>query len=446
MECSICVEKYNNVRKQVECPSCKENCCSACFKTYILNCNELTPICMFCEKKLTHMFVRENTSIKWGNTDYITKRSEILLQQQKNMLPETQKYAMVELDKRKRAEKSIEISNQINELYVKISQLNNERYKLYRESLEIKEETITRRKCYNSDCKGFLNKEWFCGLCEKNTCQYCGEGKFEDHVCNEDIKMSFKLINSDSRPCPKCGIMIYKIVGCNQMFCTQCHCMFDYRSGREEKGLFHNPHYYDAIADGTLNVNENTNRCGEIWIHSLVAKLKRFIIVNNIDKSIEDKFLGFNDLLILTYHIQDITIQRYLNTEDDEFKYMRVKYILNETTDEEFLKMIASKEKKREKNEEITYILELFRDVSRDILFNVYDVLKKLKDNNNYRIYNVVINNKTIDPVEFFETCLYEVNSITKFCNQKFKSISKQFKNVAPYIDENWKTLKCKHI
>jgi len=324
--------------------------------------------------------------------------------------------------------------------------LNNERYKLYRESLEIKEETITRRKCYNSDCKGFINEEWFCGLCEKNTCQYCGEGKLEDHVCNEDIKRSFKLINSDSRPCPKCGIMIYKIIGCNQMFCTQCHCMFDYRSGREEKGLFHNPHYYDAIADGTLNVNENTNRCGEIWIHSLVAKLKRFIIVNNIDKSIEDKFLGFNDLLILTYHIQDITLQRYLNTEDDEFKDMRVKYILNETTDEEFLKMIASKEKKREKNEEITYILELFRDVSRDILFNVYDVLKKLKDNNNYRIHNVVINNKTVDPVDFFETCLYEVNYITKFCNQKFESISKQFKNVAPHINENWKTLKCKHI
>ena len=58
----------------------------------------------------------------------------------------------------------------------------------------------------------------------------------------------------------------------------------------------------------------------------------------------------------------------------------------------------------------------------------------------------MVINNKTIDPVEFFETCLHEVNSITKFCNQKFESLSKQFKNVAPYIDENWKTLKCKHI
>ena len=24
MECSICTENYNNIRKQVECPSCKE--------------------------------------------------------------------------------------------------------------------------------------------------------------------------------------------------------------------------------------------------------------------------------------------------------------------------------------------------------------------------------------------------------------------------------------
>jgi len=172
MECSICTENYNNIRKQIECPSCKETCCSTCFKKFILNSKEINPTCMFCDKKLTHMFVRENTPVTWANSEYIKKRSEILLQHQKNMLPETQKYAVLELDKRKRAEKSIEIGNQINQLYAQIRELNNERYKLYTESLKIKEENVTRRKCYNPTCNGFLNDEWFCGICEKVTCKH----------------------------------------------------------------------------------------------------------------------------------------------------------------------------------------------------------------------------------------------------------------------------------
>ena len=448
MECSICAENYNNIRKQVECPSCKEKCCCNCFRKNILSLNDINPKCMFCDKKLTHMFIRENTPVSWGNNEYIKKRSEILFQHQKNMLPETQKYAVAELNERKRIEKTIEIDKQINELYRKVTELNNEKYKLYIERTKIKEENITRRKCYNHTCNGFLNDEWFCGICEQFTCKHCGEGKFENHTCNEEIKQSFKLINTDCRPCPKCGIMIHKIVGCNQMFCTQCHCMFDYRTGKEEKGLFHNPHYFEAIANGAINIQDNQDRCGEIWVHSLVTKLKRFIIANNIDKKDEEKLLSFNDLLILTYHIQDITLTRYANNGGDEYRDMRIKYILKETDDQEFIKIISSKEKKREKNEEITYILELFRDVIRDIIFNVYNILKILKESQNgsYKTYDIIINNKKINPIEYFHTSLEEANVITNFCNEKFECISKNFKNVAPYIDKDWKVLKSKHI
>lgn len=446
MECSICAENFNNTRKQVECPNCNETCCNNCFKKYILDSKDLNPLCMFCDKKLAHMFVRENTPIAWANSKYIKNRSQILLQHQKNLLPETQKFAAAELDRRKRVEQYNLINDKISDLYREIYKLNNEKYKLNISKTIIKEDIITRRRCCNHSCNGFLNNKWYCNICEKLTCDQCGEEKIENHVCNEEAKSSFVLINNECRPCPKCGIMIYKIVGCNQMFCTQCHCMFDFRTGREEKGLFHNPHYFEAIANGTINLDNDRDRCGdEIGVYSLVAKIKRFVVIKNLDDNLESKFLSFNDLLIMVYHIQDVTFMRYSNPDNDEYKELRIKYILKEISEEYFLKEIISKEKKREKNEEITYLLELFVNVCRDIIFNVYDILKLCKQTN-YKDSEVTVNDKKINVLDYLISSHEEAKVITKFCNQKFNCVSKHFKNVAPKIDDSWKILNSSHI
>jgi hypothetical protein len=71
------------------------------------------------------------------------------------------------------------------------------------------------RKCPGEACRGFLSSQWKCGLCEKYTCKDCLEVKFGDeHVCNPDAIETAKLINSDSKPCPGCGAVIFKIDGC----------------------------------------------------------------------------------------------------------------------------------------------------------------------------------------------------------------------------------------
>jgi len=65
------------------------------------------------------------------------------------------------------------------------------------------------------------------------------------HVCNADNLASAKLIDAETRACPKCGARVYKISGCNQMFCTACNdCAFDWVTGRIET-VIHNPHYYE---------------------------------------------------------------------------------------------------------------------------------------------------------------------------------------------------------
>jgi hypothetical protein len=80
-------------------------------------------------------------------------------------------------------------------------------------------------------------------------CKDCHEikGTTQDtpHECNQDNLASAKLIDAETRPCPKCGARVFKISGCNQMFCTACNdCAFDWVTGRIETTI-HNPHYFE---------------------------------------------------------------------------------------------------------------------------------------------------------------------------------------------------------
>ena len=91
--------------------------------------------------------------------------------------------------------------------------------------------------CPMENCRGFLSSGWKCGVCDARICKDCHERKEDaddtnpdamkvDHVCDENIKASVALMKHDSRPCPSCASMIFKIHGCDQMWCTQCATAF----------------------------------------------------------------------------------------------------------------------------------------------------------------------------------------------------------------------------
>jgi hypothetical protein len=72
-----------------------------------------------------------------------------------------------------------------------------------------------RRKCPSEECRGFLDQEWKCGICQKKTCRRCYvllNG--EEHTCREEDIATTKLLKKETKPCPKCGMGITKIDGC----------------------------------------------------------------------------------------------------------------------------------------------------------------------------------------------------------------------------------------
>ena len=70
------------------------------------------------------------------------------------------------------------------------------------------------RKCPTEDCKGFMNEEWFCGLCKNTFCEHCNELVNDQHECDPGAVETMKLLKKDTKPCPKCGTMIHKLSGC----------------------------------------------------------------------------------------------------------------------------------------------------------------------------------------------------------------------------------------
>lgn len=108
-------------------------------------------------------------------------------------------------------------------------------------------------RCPDDGCRGFLSTAYKCGVCTKYTCTQChvvlGESKPDDHVCNKDDVESAKAIKAETRPCPKCGTRIFKIDGCDQMWCIMdgCHTAFSWNTGHIVTGVVHNPHYYEWL-------------------------------------------------------------------------------------------------------------------------------------------------------------------------------------------------------
>jgi uncharacterized Zn finger protein (UPF0148 family) len=104
--------------------------------------------------------------------------------------------------------------------------------------------------CYVVNCKGTLNKKWNCRLCEACHCNKCGElktGTNGRHVCNPNSVQNLEEIKKNSKPCPTCGVAIFKIDGCEQMFCIECHTVFTWKNLKIETGRIHNPHYSEII-------------------------------------------------------------------------------------------------------------------------------------------------------------------------------------------------------
>ena len=400
MTCEVCCDTFNlTTRKKTTCPYCPYQACAGCAKRYLCE----TPDdahCMACRKGWSMEIMVQNFTQQFVTKTYKKRREDLLLEREKSLMPATQPYVEAESAVRKLNTQIAVISHDhhksmnrwhvlrnrqeercdFDESVLRNWQSEEERKVFTSLAIDIKhlgwhrdrilsrvysghidqEKRAFVRACPYGDCRGFLSSAWKCGLCEMWACHEChevkGPHKDDPHTCNPDSVATAQLLARDSRHCPKCAAMIFKINGCDQMFCTQCHTAFSWRTGRVETGLVHNPHYYEYMrSQGNLPRNQNDVPCGGLPNWSVVY---HHTGNSPFRKEIDNAFRSYP-------HIQYVMLPRYTN--DMNNRDLRIKLMIGDMTEDVFKRRIQQRDKARQRKTDIRQVLEMYMAVLVDL-------------------------------------------------------------------------------
>jgi hypothetical protein len=499
--CLICDEKFSKLNYFIKCEYCCFYACKKCWLQFFSN--DEIPICMnkqSCNKEWTRLYLYKNMPNNFMIKTYKNLLEKRAFDTQKALLPATMdlvttqieleniKKQMVEnkntisnLNRERRyvhfgGENYIEMSRQLKTLRninrnLKIEYDNNGSYV----SNEKKENNFIRA-CPDENCRGFIDSLWECKLCKKITCKECYQIKKEDHICNKDDVLTAKVLLNNTKPCPKCQEGIFKIDGCDQMWCIKCHTAFSWRSGRIETQI-HNPHFYDwmrnnqQIIPRTPGDEPGQRDCIQFidgytytilhYLQSLTRIYAHFITQIKPSKEVmpydewinftpENYIFNYDQLQILSNLISSShllsghlrfeirNLQQIVNQEDNVKTNLRIRYLRQFISEDDFIIKIQRIEKDCNKKRDIINILTLLSTGLNDIMTNCYKIIinKWLPENEinllQRKVYNYNLKKKAklnlcVLPPELHKDNLDLLNQIQNSLNQNLSSICELF-------------------
>ena len=386
--CEVCYENLNNsTHKLVNCDKCDYKCCKQCVRTYfkdILN----EPHCMKCKIQWEPEFVVTALNKSYYNGEFKENRKSVLTTLEKSRLPDTQHDAKIFMLQEKLDEKVLSIKAQIKALKREIAKKDQEIILAHSDFLREKkpERKVFVMKC-QSECKGFLSTSYKCDLCNKRTCPKCFEVEDDgaaEHVCKPENVETVSMMKKETRACPGCSVRIYKIDGCNQMWCVECNTAFDWVSGKIVNGTIHNPHYYDYLKKtGGIPRAPGDVLCGGLpHVQHMFQKITVLRATGRIEPaSAENMMRNVGNVHQFVNHIHHIYMGLVQNTSyQTALKTIRVKYILGRMTDDEFGTAVFKEHKKDAKNQKKRQLLQMVDNVGTDLLQNYNVALDKEKN------------------------------------------------------------------
>lgn len=412
MNCPICVEPFNrSTRSRVTCGACKTEACSGCTETYL--CSTLDDAhCMSCRAGWTREMLETcGLSKKFVRDTFKKRREEVLFERERAQMPATQPLVEREILIRRFTKQQEELRVQYAELYAQANRYNNSTtleviaveigtddvirctlqknenyYKILEKGAMLRHEETKlttaiallqnaridtkkearkfTRACPADGCIGFLNHVWHCGMCDKWTCNQCHEIKEDGHVCNPDMVETAKMMAKDTKPCPKCASFIFKIEGCDQMWCTQCGTAFSWRTGQVETGRIHNPHYYEYRRNkGTLPREIGDIPCGGMPTDYQLTNHYR-------TKWSAAPPVFYMNVIRLHWHIFNVVMPHF-STRNANNQDLRIKYMIKDISEDIFKRKIQQREKLNMKNSEVTNVLNTYQLISSELIQRV---------------------------------------------------------------------------
>jgi hypothetical protein len=230
-------------------------------------------------------------------------------------------------------------------------------------------------KCSDETCRGFLSSAYKCGTCEKWTCSQClvmiGPEKDATHVCNPDTLATAKTIKAETRPCPKCGTRIFKIDGCDQMWCVMdgCNTAFSWQSGTVIVGTIHNPHYYEWLrrqGGGAPAREVGDIPCGGLPTIAQLMSYMRDSYLNHADRdNLFEIHRNMRELIDMRLRDYPARQPQLMNKDTD------VDYLMKVISEEEWQRQLELSEAKFLRKKEIGQILQTLATAGADMMNQV---------------------------------------------------------------------------
>jgi hypothetical protein len=310
----------------------------------------------------------------------------------------------------------------------------------YREAVNLYagKEAVTQRRefimrCPAEGCRGFLSTAYKCGTCECWTCVEChvsvGKEKECGHTCNADTVLSAKAIKDETRPCPKCGTRIFKIDGCDQIWCTveTCHTAFSWNTGNIVTGIIHNPHYYEWLRrreGGELQREAGDIPCGGMptnW--QMVTAIRQLELPVEIDVVVLETFRNLEELINHRLPDYPSRLPQLANKDDD------VEYLLNEISEDVWQLRLERTETKFLKKKEIGQILQTLATAGSDMMNLIYERSRNVEDNQQaHEDFTAWL----------LSVAMPELEQLRAFGNDSLIALAKRDKMAVPQFEGNW--------
>ena len=482
-ECDCCCDTFNSSQKKaVQCPNpkCDYVACKSCVRTYLLSTSE-APHCMSCKSGWNERFLTENLNASFMNGDYKKHRKNLLLEREISRLPETMPAVVRFQEKLKFKEDDDALLQEKRELNLRIKQIEQERHTIWRKyhqfcdtsgaaagSKEGEGKKYTF-PCPDENCRGFLSSAYKCEICKYYACPKClvltGKERHDpDHVCDEELVKTATLIRESSKACPNCFERIIKSSGCDQMWCTNCHTAFSWKTGKIDTGIVHNPHFFQYQQQHNTQIrNPNDVICGGLpggwW--QIRGTLRRILsgermqkkpytcacsghvpcetpVENNEEynigerkyhRTLEEKFTElFQTMRHINGHSLPTFRQQVRHLNDNE--ELRIQYSLNRIDKETLGKEVIKRDKKRRKMIEEMHLYELIVSVGNDLINHLANFLRDAFENSDREKTPYIVCEELTKKFKEFDTFI-------DYINKQFMIISVTYSQIVDQFEKN---------
>lgn len=374
IKCNICTENFTTKRRIQF--ICEKGCyidngeynCVDCQYNWICTTNEQTGVkCISCKTNL-----KLSNLSKYYSKIKIEKIIQILNEINVNIqIANKQKYKKEALKQRLQEEKN----KKLKEIDKQISTLQSLYNDIYYAPINITD-IDTTKSCPGNFCKGVLNSDNYCMICENIYCDICLKKKESNHECNQDDIKTIELLKKETKACPYCGAQSEKVNGCYMVFCLICKNLWDWTHNKIldiklTDRRAHNPDLSDYLKQKKINQR--------IFLRIVnLQNVKENRKKNEIFANLCDFFSFINHIII---DLENDILYQYQIDFESEIINLNAKYINDKITKEYLLISNLNITKKIEKNTIFNEIIVSYCREIRGILHRVsLETVKKEPD------------------------------------------------------------------